>query len=238
MADKWYGFDLNLANKALMSGNIQTLASTQIAGGGGSAVVYDTFTSSTYTGATSHSFSHTTSGSNRYLLLQFFIGSGNTVTGVTYNSVAMSSLGSITQPDAGVTIHSYGLPAPATGANTVDVTFSGAPTYVNCTASSYTNVHQTVSTGTVTTLDNGNASSISLDASSATNELVVDAVFWLGTSTTATAGAGQTEIDQEVIGSSYKLGTSYEAGAATTTMSWTFSASAFAAIMDVPLKPA
>ena len=68
----------------------------------------------------------------------------DTVTGVTYNGVAMTQLGK-RQSAAGnhSTIYLYGLAAPATGSQTVSISFTGSPTYVISMAFSYTGTHAT-----------------------------------------------------------------------------------------------
>lgn len=70
----------------------------------------------------SNSFSYTVgSGSNRCLVV--FILHSDTVTGVTYNSVAMSSADSVT--GGGANLYAYYLVNPASGSNTLSISHSG-----------------------------------------------------------------------------------------------------------------
>ena len=76
----------------------------------------------------------------------------------------------------------------------------------------------------------------SIDVTSATGELVIDVIHSNTAGATHTEGAGQTEITEYVRGTARGFAISTEAGAATTTMSWTVTASALTQI-GVPLKP-
>jgi hypothetical protein len=101
---------------------------------------------------TSLSWSHTTTGSNRYLVVLCNIirtnGSAVVFSSATYNGVAMTELKKATVTDGGsnkVTVIAYGLPAPSTGANTVQVTISGTLDgnhQFGCSSQSYTGVAQ------------------------------------------------------------------------------------------------
>lgn len=107
------------------------------------AIAYDNTTFSDDGGGavTSRTFSHTCTGSNLALLVGV---EGSTVadriTGVTYNSVAMTQL-SAYKGSGGRWIYIYGLLAPATGANNVVVSCSPAD-IIGTTATSYTGVKQ------------------------------------------------------------------------------------------------
>lgn len=98
------------------------------------AVAYDS-SSQGFTGGTSGSFSHTCSGSNRYL----FVVSASVVSAVEYNGVSLTLLTTYTPPSYGGNqapiLKVWGLADPATGANNVTFTTSAATTVV---ASSYT----------------------------------------------------------------------------------------------------
>lgn len=87
-------------------------------------------------GSNTQSWSHTCTGSN--LLLWVTVRSDNSITGVTYNSVALTKVGETT-----VSEHNslWYLIAPATGAHTVAVTL-GTATFSQSAAASYTGVRQ------------------------------------------------------------------------------------------------
>lgn len=101
---------------------------------------------------TSLSWSHTTTGSNRYLIVFCTITRTNAssvdFSSATYNSVAMTQLKEATVTDGGsnkVSVVAYGLAAPATGANTVQVNISGTLNgnqQFGCNSQSYTTVKQ------------------------------------------------------------------------------------------------
>ncbi len=96
-------------------------------------------------GSSSYSWSHTNTGSNLVLLVMFYtFKSGDTTdhcTGVTYNGVSMSQLKSV-GGDTSFRIHCYGLVAPATGANTVQINFD-TTIETGYRSASYTGVAQT-----------------------------------------------------------------------------------------------
>lgn len=83
----------------------------------------------------SATFSHTCTGSDRYLFV--YTSQGNNVSAVTYNGVAMTLL--TTYSGSGTVIKVWGLAAPSPGSNTVSITASGAWAGG---ASSYTGVSQ------------------------------------------------------------------------------------------------
>lgn len=106
------------------------------------SIAIDATSGGTSTGATSTTYSHTCTGNNRVLLVS--VGSGdNTVTGVTYNGVAMSLLGSRATGAGSSVVYLYGLIAPSTGANNVVISRSGSLGVLNGASSSYTSVAQT-----------------------------------------------------------------------------------------------
>lgn len=86
------------------------------------------------------SVAYTCTGSNRLLLVWFYIaGAGDTATGVTYNGIALTQLTKI-QIGGQPWIYCYGLLAPATGANTLAISASAGT--INGVAVSYTGVLQ------------------------------------------------------------------------------------------------
>lgn len=114
--------------------------------------------SSSPTSTSPMTWSHTCAGSNRALLVQVYGGSGMTVTGVTYNGVAMTLLGNITSL-IGQPVYLYGLLNPASGANSVSVSFTG--TLAEAAAGSYSGVD---SFGTVDTDNTSGMSGLAVTA--------------------------------------------------------------------------
>ncbi len=107
------------------------------------AIGFDTV--STYhadTGATSLSFSYTTTGSNRLLSADTITDAAtNTNTGTTYNSVSMSNFDNIDCPFGGWQ-NMWGLAGPASGSNTLTSSFSGGGQALEMVATSYTGCNQ------------------------------------------------------------------------------------------------
>ena len=104
-------------------------------------VFFDSASSSAYQAALSiYSWSHTTSGTNRGLIVNVSIFATGSVTGITYNGVAMTSV----RADANGAYRNevWKLANPALGANTVEVTLSVSLTSI-ANASSWTGVDQT-----------------------------------------------------------------------------------------------
>lgn len=97
---------------------------------------------------TTYTWSHTCTGANRFLAVDVsLLSAGQTVTGITYNGVALSPITGA----SGSTVTSFGrvecwgLVNPASGANTIAVTLSGSVTSA-ATAVSYTGVNQSAPT--------------------------------------------------------------------------------------------
>jgi hypothetical protein len=95
-------------------------------------------------GGTVDALSHTCSGSNRLLLVWvFFEGSSGSVTGITYNGVALTSVSSVTEGTMERKAELWRLIAPATGANDIEVSYSGSPNNIGVIGLSFTGVDQT-----------------------------------------------------------------------------------------------
>jgi hypothetical protein len=166
--------------------------------------------------------SHTCSGSNRALILGIWHGFDGATPTATYNGVAMTLVGSINDAFSGVEVAQYKLSNPASGTHDIVITFvPNLGAEVSAGAVSFTNAHQTTAnlTGTQAT-GSGTSSDPSVNVSSGVNEIVVDVIFWSSATQTVSAGAGQTQRWNHIVGSNGGAG-STEAGAATVTMSWT-----------------
>lgn len=190
------------------------------------AVAFDKGTS------TSITFAHTCTGANLALYVIVEERYASAVTGVTYNGVAMTQK-SYNDPGANSIVQKvFELLAPATGAHNVVVTASATRNLL-CTAISLTGVDQTTPTGTYVNTNGGAGTAISDVVTSATGEIVIDAVTIMentASTATLTVGAGQTQRSnqEQVSGGNGLVGAvSTEAGAASVTMSWTASAASF-----------
>lgn len=146
----------------------------------------------------SQTFSHTCTGSNRYLFLAVACTVNGAITGVTYNGVAMTELGTFA---AGPGFMSeciiYGLANPASGANTVSIQTSGTGNVAIYTAvASYTGVNQTTPNPHSGSNSTAGATSLTLSIDTSTSPATNGCWIVCGSFTdgnyTASAGAGTT----------------------------------------------
>jgi hypothetical protein len=172
-------------------------------------------------------FNHTCTGTNRYLVVCVLFASATiTVTGVTYNTVAMASIGTqIASNNNRVTL--FGLVAPATGTNSVAITLSGASPGMANGAMSFTGADQTQTTpvgvgatGTSTTPTSGAVTGVIgdmlFDGLACPNAITVAGGGTLGW----TDGAGD--------GQQYK-----QANGSSQTCSWTAASTTWASVAAV-----
>jgi hypothetical protein len=161
-------------------------------------------------------FSHTTSGADRLLLVGVTCVNA-TISSVTYNGVGMTAVES-----GGASIRLYALVAPATGANNVVVTLS-TDEAVCAVAASYTGVDQTTGYNGVQSSATGDGSP-SLTVTSAAGNLVVGMSGIIDNSGLTppvhTVGAGQTSRGNLAEGGVYMM-LSDEAGDTSVTHSYT-----------------
>lgn len=191
------------------------------------AIAVDGTPSSTFTngGASSMSWSHTTSGTNRalYVVVLYDFELSSSPTGVTYNSVAMTSVATTSSSHQGISI--WQLVAPATGSNTIVVTASATDMLAYAAGISFTGVDQSTPSGTaVVANDVGVNINTSLTVSSATGEIVLGGCqFRLGGGTCIYDSAG-TEFDTTVGESDQIVGSFvYLDGASSVAVNWHWS---------------
>lgn len=110
-------------------------------------IQFDAASNSGYQAATNtYSWNHTCTGSNRFLAVDVsLLSAGQTVTGITYNGVALSLIGAQSTVTSFGRVECWGLVNPASGSNSIVVTISGSVASSSA-AVSYTGVHQTVPT--------------------------------------------------------------------------------------------
>lgn len=122
------------------------------------AIAIDSSSEGVIGGASSLTFSHTTSGSDRVLVVGVSVGAAMSVSTVTYNGVGMTQANTQNMGGAVFTnTYLYYLVAPATGANNVVISTSGAG-FIWGYGLSFTGVDQTnpiAPTGGNTTLQAG-----------------------------------------------------------------------------------
>lgn len=192
------------------------------------------------TTATTLSFSHTvSSGTNICLVVRigYWSAAARTVSGVTWNSVSLTQAAVADVSAGGDRAYIFYLDGPTPATANVVITWSGDNTKVGgANALNLSDVHQTTPVGT-SAKANGNSGTASVNVTSAAGELVVDAVTCDDSGgTTHTVGAGQTaQYDRSQSGEG-AFGSS-ETGAASVTMSWTFSPSRTWTTCAIPFKP-
>lgn len=98
------------------------------------------------TGVSNYTYSHTTAGTDRFLAVSvaIFNSAARTVTGITYNGVALTKLHSITAALEGNTqdFEVWYLINPTVGANTISVTLSASASFTQSVAISYNGIDQ------------------------------------------------------------------------------------------------
>jgi hypothetical protein len=170
-------------------------------------------------GATSLTWSHTVnSQTNSCLFVIVKLTSNTTISTVTFNGDAMTAVGTVTQ-STNLRVSIYRRVAPDVGTFNVVVTLAASDEFEASALNTY-NVDQATPTGGTSTASGSGVTSSSIAKSSAVGELVLDGIA-VGVYP-ITVGAGQTEVDNESL-TAVEVGASTEPGAATTTMSWSWS---------------
>lgn len=188
------------------------------------AVAYDSTSTATSAGAVSLSWTHTPSGTPSSVGVGVgFYNNGSasdSITGITYGGSAMAleihvNLAGGNRPHASI----WRLGSPASGAQTVSITCNATTRMTGGVVAVTGSDVSTIFSNHVTTT--GTIGNISETCTSATGELVMDAI---GTVTTGsvTVGSGQTQRWQNLSNSVLGAG-STEPGAATVAMDWTVS---------------
>lgn len=199
------------------------------------AIAFDAATTGSATSSTTVSATHTATGTNlaAFMHTSSAAGTPQSVT-ATYAGTAMTEHWDATfatfYRHAG-----YTLVNPTTGAQTVTATYAGTQGNMRIGVATYTGVDQTTPVGTAN-IATGNSTTPSVNITSASGELVVDGMTQVANAN-ATAGASQTE-RWDLAGAEVSVAGSEEAGAATTTMSWTLPGSTSWHIGGIPFKPA
>lgn len=206
---------------------------------------------------TSRTFSHTVDASADALVISVTMGYEDSAAdepgsvAFTYGGEALTQIaGWARNPTSACVAGLWLLLGPTTGANDLVCTWagtSGGAKLITFVCQDFSGVHQSSAIGTAATAT-GTDNTATVNVSSAEGEMVVDAISATnasGAPPTTAPGADQTENTtgpgrsaESNLGNEGSL--SYEAGAATVTMSWTISdvTNERWAIAAVPLKPA
>lgn len=200
------------------------------------AVAYDNAATAEVASATSLTFSLTTAGSDRGLLVgvSIFNGAGNpNITGITYAGTAMVFIGRLANPDTSQ-LEYWRLENPTVGANNVVVTLPSAAEIV-AAAVSVTGADQTdLRTDTdIVAVNNGTTHTVTM--TSASGELVVDFLnCYFETMTVDASQIARIQNDNGV--NLQSIFASTEAGAASVPMTWTSSDAAHTVHAAVSVK--
>jgi hypothetical protein len=200
------------------------------------AVAFDAASraATTTTGRTSLSWSHALGGgTDRILIVGVAVEDASTadatVTGVTFNGVALATVGGSKGSGGGTGIiqtqlfHLLGGSLPAAGTYTVVVSFQGPVDGISAGAVSLTGVSQTAPTG-IFKVDTSGADAISTSINVGTAGSWVVDVVGSGNSGSFTAASGQTERwDIAASGMTGATSTKPVAAAGATTLGWTHS---------------
>ena len=179
---------------------------------------------------------HTCAGSDRLLVVCLaFYHSSAFVSALTYNGVALTFFDAFS--DFQYNSQIWYLVAPATGANTLSITFSGSVFGMGLTAISFTGADQSTPLSAFTSAS-GTSTTPSIAVSSAADQIVVDSLCITHSGTLA-VGASQTERANFISNSgAIKHGASTEPGAASTTMDWSNSSSQGWVLSGAAVMPA
>jgi hypothetical protein len=202
------------------------------------AIAVDNVSTGTTTGSTIN-ISHTTSGTNRLMLVGVSFGKGisDTVDSITYNGANLTYVGSH-GGGSDPRVEIWSLVAPDVGTNNLVVNFSGGSGTEGATAgvTTFTGVEQSTPLGTFASA-NGTSTQASTTVSSAANELVFGVVGVRGDDNfNLSPGSGQTE-QWDVHTSGTNGGASTEEGAASVVTSWIWGDENRWAVGGVSIKP-
>jgi len=205
------------------------------------SVAIDGGASTGLTTTSSLTISHTTSGTNRLMLVGVSIAHPSAappVSSVTYNGVSLGPVGSQATSDGFARIEIWSLVAPDLGTHDVVVTLSGTPSGATAGVMTFTGVDQATPLGAfASNLADSTAASVTV--ASVVNDLVFDTlVVESSTGFDLLPGAGQTERWDQFQAPAANGGASTEAGAASVAMTWTWATADKWALGGVSIRPA
>lgn len=196
---------------------------------------YNAVSSSNNNSASSLTYSHTTGGSNRSLVVSVGLASKTITATVTYAGTSMTDLGHTDHSTTNNRVYLFGLANPATGANNVVVTLTGGSTEIYTGAISATAADQGAGAAAFGTYAGAEASTQThptLAVTSATSALVVDGCQY-GNDRTA---CDQTERWHLNPNTSWSASGATAAGAASVTMGWTLGAATTSVLVGISVK--
>ena len=184
-----------------------------------------------------HNWTHVCTGSDLILIVQVNMrGITGTVSGITYNGVELTFI--VEATNTARRVQTWYLFNPATGSNTVSLTFSVAPATSSIIESySFTGVDSSGFDATAVTATGNSTAPSSSIATNTADAMVVDCMM-TGNLATSALGAGQTYMYDDDGGTDILGNSSYEPAAspATVTMDYTIATGQWAKI-TMALKP-
>ncbi len=178
----------------------------------------------------------TVSGANRALYAPCVHSPGGddvTALTATFNGVPMTPIITDTTTHSNRHVVVFRLIAPATGTNNAVFDWGGTNRSFACALASFTGVNQTTPEDAYVLTDGGGGvSSISRSVASATGDMIMDVVVLPNGILNLVVNNGNTQLQQRSGGAGglNSMGTSYEAGAATETLGWTWDTATVAAV--------
>lgn len=186
------------------------------------AIAFAEFTN----GGVATTYSHTTSGTNRYLFVGITGGTTNNVTAVTYSGVSMTQVGTTQQRPSSRYVYLYGLVAPASGANNVVITINGGDIGQSF-AFGYTGAKQATPISGVV---NSSGTQANIAQSVTTTDDNSIAFIYAGTGAPQTVGAGTTKRTNADYDNAYDSGNTTITPAGAYTLNITFTNEGFGLI--------
>lgn len=185
------------------------------------AVAIDVVSTCSGASVSSLSWTHTPSGTPTGVVVTVAQGFNTTApNSISYGTDTPVDSGELVTPFGSYAIRVYGCPTSLTGAQTVSVGWAASKDTAILSAQTVTDSHATTIFSDSVAAGPTASTAISVDCPSATGELVIDATVHTVTGGADTAGASQTQSFQINQASAMRSCSSWEAGAATVTMSW------------------
>lgn len=179
-----------------------------------------------HTPASSLTWSHVSSGTDRLLTVEVSTEQSRTITGITYNGVPLTQAVSKTNTPNNLRVETWYLVAPPVGTYSIIISMSGSSD-ISAFAQTSTQVNQSSPIG-VTQVSGATSSSPNFSLVTSTNySIIIDALATQSPGISYTAGSGQIINGQWTSPIAQGISSSKESGAApdTVPMSYTMSAS-------------
>jgi hypothetical protein len=196
------------------------MPATRVVTGSPPEIFWDAASSSGYEAALStYSWNHTVSGTNRLLIVGVSVFAVGTVTGVTYNGVALTHISACDGTNGLYHTEIWYLIAPATGTHSVVVTLSTSLTSI-ASAVSYVGVHQTSPTEASSINQGTGTPATDAVTTIADRDVVIDCVSTSDASITVHAGQAQRANNTGALGSGAMSDSGLLAPTTMKTMQW------------------